>query len=152
VLEEERNSLFETAHPPPPNYQYYSTLPFFYMHRLGHSLLRLLGKHLFRGLLRNHILFVHNALLLQFSYPPLFKQYILYVLFQSRLLYLLSNMFVIHRLPLWSSGQSSSLQVQRSGFDSRRYQIFLVVDLERGPLSLLSTVEKLRSRKPRMWP
>jgi hypothetical protein len=26
--------------------------------------------------------------------------------------------------PLWSSGQSSWLQIQRSGFDSRRYQIF----------------------------
>jgi hypothetical protein len=25
---------------------------------------------------------------------------------------------------LWSSGQSSWLQIQRSGFDSRRYQIF----------------------------
>jgi hypothetical protein len=27
--------------------------------------------------------------------------------------------------PLWSSGQSSWLQIQRSGFDSRLYQIFL---------------------------
>jgi hypothetical protein len=27
--------------------------------------------------------------------------------------------------PLWSSDQSSWLQIQRSGFDSRRYQIFL---------------------------
>jgi hypothetical protein len=27
--------------------------------------------------------------------------------------------------PLWSSGQSSWQQIQRSGFDSRRYQIFL---------------------------
>jgi hypothetical protein len=26
--------------------------------------------------------------------------------------------------PLWSSGQSSWLQIQRSGFDSRCYQIF----------------------------
>jgi hypothetical protein len=26
---------------------------------------------------------------------------------------------------LWSSGQSSWLQIQRSGFDSRRYKIFL---------------------------
>jgi hypothetical protein len=35
---------------------------------------------------------------------------------------------------LWSSGQSSWLQIQRSGFDSRHYQIFLeVVGLERGP-------------------
>jgi hypothetical protein len=38
--------------------------------------------------------------------------------------------------PLWSSGQTSWLQTQRSGFDSRRYQIFWVaVGLERGPLS-----------------
>jgi hypothetical protein len=26
--------------------------------------------------------------------------------------------------PLWSSGQSSWLQIQRSGFDSRRYHVF----------------------------
>jgi hypothetical protein len=44
--------------------------------------------------------------------------------------------------PLWSSGHSCWLQIQRSGFDSGRYQIFLeVVDLERGPLSLVSTIE-----------
>jgi hypothetical protein len=29
-----------------------------------------------------------------------------------------------YRPPLWSSGQSSWLQIQRSGFDSRLYQIF----------------------------
>jgi hypothetical protein len=52
------------------------------------------------------------------------------------------------RPPLWSSGQSSWLQFQRSGFDSRRYQIFReVVGLERGPLSLLSTTEELLDRK-----
>jgi hypothetical protein len=35
-----------------------------------------------------------------------------------------------------------------SGFDSRRYQIFLeVVGLEWGPLSLVSTTEKLLERK-----
>jgi hypothetical protein len=49
---------------------------------------------------------------------------------------------------LWSSGQSSGLQIQRSGFDSRRYQIFWeLVGLERGPLSLVSTIEKLLGRK-----
>jgi hypothetical protein len=49
---------------------------------------------------------------------------------------------------LWSSGQSSWLQIQRSGFDSRLYQIFWeVVGLERGPLSLLSTTEELLDRK-----
>jgi hypothetical protein len=50
--------------------------------------------------------------------------------------------------PLWSSGQSSWLQIQRSGFDSRRYNIFWeVVGLERGPLSLVSTIEELLGRK-----
>jgi hypothetical protein len=45
--------------------------------------------------------------------------------------------------PLWSSGQGSWLQIQRSQFDSRRYQIFWVVGLERGPLSLVSYLEKI---------
>jgi hypothetical protein len=54
------------------------------------------------------------------------------------------------RTPLCSSGQSSWLQIQRSGFDSRRYQIFWeVVGLERGPLSVMSTIEKLLGRKRR---
>jgi hypothetical protein len=47
---------------------------------------------------------------------------------------------------LRSSGQSSWLQIQRSGFDSWRYQIFWVVGLERGPLSLVSTTEELLER------
>jgi hypothetical protein len=46
--------------------------------------------------------------------------------------------------PLWSSGQRSWLQIQMSGFDSRRYQIFgEVLGLQRGPLSLVSTTEEL---------
>jgi hypothetical protein len=50
--------------------------------------------------------------------------------------------------PLWSSGQSPWLQIQRSGFDSRHLQIFLkVVGLERGPLSLVSTIDELLERK-----
>jgi hypothetical protein len=49
---------------------------------------------------------------------------------------------------LWSGGQSFWLQMQRSGFDSRRYQIFWeLVGLERGPLSLVSTIEELLERK-----
>jgi hypothetical protein len=49
--------------------------------------------------------------------------------------------------PLWSSGQSSWLQIQRSGFGSRHYQIFFeVVGLEHGPLRLVSTIEKLLGR------
>jgi hypothetical protein len=48
--------------------------------------------------------------------------------------------------PLWSSGQSSWLQIRRPGFDSRHYQK-KVVSLERGPLSLVSTTEELLDRK-----
>jgi hypothetical protein len=45
---------------------------------------------------------------------------------------------------MWSSGQSSWLQIQTSGFDSRRCHIFWeVVGLEQGPPSLLSTTEEL---------
>jgi hypothetical protein len=45
---------------------------------------------------------------------------------------------------LWSSGHSSWLQMQTSEFESRRYQILWeVVGLERGPLSLVSTIEEL---------
>jgi hypothetical protein len=52
------------------------------------------------------------------------------------------------RPPLWSRGQSSWLQIQRSGFDSLRYQIFWeVVGMERCPLSLVSTIEELLERK-----
>jgi hypothetical protein len=52
------------------------------------------------------------------------------------------------RPPLRSSGQSSWRQIQRSGFDSRRYQIFWeVVGLEQGPLRLVSKIEELLGRK-----
>jgi hypothetical protein len=48
---------------------------------------------------------------------------------------------------LWSTDQSSWLQMQRYGFNSRRYQIFcVVVGLERGPLSLVSTIRELLGR------
>jgi hypothetical protein len=46
------------------------------------------------------------------------------------------------RPPLWFSGQSSWLQIQRSGFDSRRYQIFCEVV----GLSLVSITEELLQR------
>jgi hypothetical protein len=50
--------------------------------------------------------------------------------------------------PLWSSGQNSWLQIQRSWFNSRRYQIFWqVVGIEQGPLSLVSTIDDLLGRK-----
>jgi hypothetical protein len=48
--------------------------------------------------------------------------------------------------PLWSSGQSSWLQIRRPGFDSRHYKK-KVVGLERGPLSLVTTTEELLDRK-----
>jgi hypothetical protein len=54
------------------------------------------------------------------------------------------------RPSLWFSGQSSWLQIQRSGIDSRSYQIFSeVVGLERGPLSLVSRIEELLGGKSR---
>jgi hypothetical protein len=50
--------------------------------------------------------------------------------------------------PLWSSDKSSWLQIQRLWFDSRSYQVSSeVVGLERGPLSLVSTIEELLERK-----
>jgi hypothetical protein len=49
--------------------------------------------------------------------------------------------------PMWSSGQSIWLQIQRPGFDFRRYHFFWVVGLERGLLSLVSTTEELLGRK-----
>jgi hypothetical protein len=50
--------------------------------------------------------------------------------------------FLFHRPPLWSNGQYSWLQIQRPGFDSLGYQIFLkVVSLER------CTIRELLGRK-----
>jgi hypothetical protein len=47
----------------------------------------------------------------------------------------------------WSGGQSSLVQIQRFGFNFRRYQIFWeVVGLERGPLGLVSTI-----LRPPLW-
>jgi hypothetical protein len=52
------------------------------------------------------------------------------------------------RPPLWSSAQSYWLQIQRSAFDSRHYQIFWeAVGMERGSLSFVSTIEELLRRK-----
>jgi hypothetical protein len=60
-------------------------------------------------------------------------------------LYYLSNVLYLRRPPLWSSGQSSWLQIWRPGLDSLHYQT--KVSLERGPLSLVSTTEELLDRK-----
>jgi hypothetical protein len=52
------------------------------------------------------------------------------------------------RPPLWSSGQSSWLQIQKSGFDSRAYQIFWEVRVWNGVHSAsLSATEELFERK-----
>jgi hypothetical protein len=52
------------------------------------------------------------------------------------------------RPPLWSSDKRFWLQIQRSGFDSRCYQIFWeVVGLERDQLSLVSTIDELLGGK-----
>jgi hypothetical protein len=60
---------------------------------------------------------------------------------RPELLNFLSSSSSVVLTPLWSSGQSSWLQIASSGFDSRRYLIFWeVVVLERGPLSLVSTI------------
>jgi hypothetical protein len=63
-------------------------------------------------------------------------------------------LFILHfylflRFTFFSfSDHSYWLQIQGSGFDSRHYQIFWeVVGLERGPLSLVSTVGELLGRK-----
>jgi hypothetical protein len=51
-------------------------------------------------------------------------------------------------ISLWSNGQSSWLQTQRSWVRFQHYQIFWeVVGLERGPLSLVGTTEELLERK-----
>jgi hypothetical protein len=50
-------------------------------------------------------------------------------------------------LPLWSSSQSSWIQIWSPGFDSWHYQKKKVVGLERGPLSLVSTTEELLDKK-----
>jgi hypothetical protein len=49
--------------------------------------------------------------------------------------------------PLWSSGQSSWLQIRRPGSIPGTTRKKKVVGLERGPLSLVSTTEELLDRK-----
>jgi hypothetical protein len=52
------------------------------------------------------------------------------------------------RPPLWSSGQSSWLQIQKSRVRFPQLQIFWeVVGLERGPLSLVRIIEELAEWK-----
>jgi hypothetical protein len=74
---------------------------------------------------------------------------------------ILFNMYIIYAdrlcgLVVWLPGYRS----RGPGFDSRLYEIFWVVDLERGPLSLVRLIEELiewkrsgsGSRKPRLRP
>jgi hypothetical protein len=66
----------------------------------------------------------------------------------NRYLRVVSPFLYMNWPPLWFNGLSSWLQIQRSGFDSRRYHIFWeVVGLKRGQLSLVSTIEELLGRK-----
>jgi hypothetical protein len=52
------------------------------------------------------------------------------------------------RPPVWFIGRSSWLQIQRSEFNSRSYQIFWeIVGLERSPPRLVSTTEELFGEK-----
>jgi hypothetical protein len=61
--------------------------------------------------------------------------------------YLILGVILWEKPPLWSSGQSSWLQIHRPGSDSRCYQIYWeLVGLERGQLSLVSTIEELLGR------
>jgi hypothetical protein len=56
-----------------------------------------------------------------------------------------------NRPPLCYSTQSSWLQIQRFGFDSKRYHIFWeVVGLKRGPLGFVSTTEELLGRNSKV--
>jgi hypothetical protein len=81
--------------------------------------------------LRDNCRIVHGN-----SYVSLITTILEYIIYFMLVLFL--------RLPLWSSGQSSWLQIQRSGFDTRCYQIFCeVVGLEQDPLNLVSTIEEL---------
>jgi hypothetical protein len=87
---------------------------------------------------------IYNRMLLMFQRNILIPSSLLKIL-QSYAFYLLSLFF---GPPLWSIGQCSWLQLQRYGFDSRRYQIFWeVVCLELGSLSLVSQIEELLDRK-----
>jgi hypothetical protein len=100
------------------------------------------------------ILWVHTRALMEygctfklkaFSESPFLKRSATY---RFMTLFQLPKLYIAWRTPQWSSGHSSWLQIQRSGFDSRRYHIFWeVVDLERGPFSLVSKIEELLERK-----
>jgi hypothetical protein len=67
----------------------------------------------------------------------------------SNVLNSLLIVFALYSCPsLWSNGQSSRPQIQRSGLDSRRHQTLRVqVGPERGPPSLVNTTEEPPERK-----
>jgi hypothetical protein len=63
--------------------------------------------------------------------------------FNTRTCFLLSYLYGLCGLVVRVPGYRS----RNPGFDSRSYQIFWVVGLERGPLTLVSTIEELLGRK-----
>jgi hypothetical protein len=113
------------------------------------------NKRVKKTIIRRHVLASHGHLQVLIVPPvPSCKSYditlkqitISDTAHQSSSLYNLFSQFFVS-VRLWSSGQSSWLQIQRSGFDSRCYQIFWeVVGLKRGPLSLVSITEELLVR------
>jgi hypothetical protein len=74
------------------------------------------------------------------------EQQLQMIKYSSSGLFIFKNAGTHKRPHLWSSGQSSWLQIRRPGFDSRHYQK-KVMGPERGPLSLVSTTEELLDRK-----
>jgi hypothetical protein len=66
---------------------------------------------------------------------------------QLRIVSAIEELLERQRPPLRSSSQSSWLQIRRPGLDSRHYQKKIVLGLERGALSLVSTTEELLDRK-----
>jgi hypothetical protein len=95
------------------------------------------------------IFLVHDELFILFLHPNHFIVFSFKSWFCIKIhLPLFSLLLYSSGPPPWSIGQGSWLQIQRSRFDSRHYQIFWeVVGLERGPLSLVSTIELLLKRK-----
>jgi hypothetical protein len=61
-------------------------------------------------------------LLLFHLFLPSVIYFVLYMFLVNSYTSLILFIFIIHWPPLWSSGQSSWLQIRRHGFDSRHYQ------------------------------
>jgi hypothetical protein len=96
----------------------------------------------------SHAAKIRTASQLQGSTIEVIKRFCKFSLLQPRLCPTsISLLPQSERPPLWSSGHSSWLQIQRSGFDSWHYETFSeVVRPSRGPLSLVCTTEELLER------